>query len=170
MKKFLVLTAVIGLCLASSSTAQLRSGAVGLGASFAGSSPMAHVEIAASNNLGIMLMLGYSSTSVDNPDPIADPDATSTLSLGALGRYFLRSGDVSPYIGVEVMYMTPDENDKTISFSLLFGAQAEITKNVGIFSHVGFGMDMNTKTVSDKDFKTTTMGIGTAAVGAIFYF
>ncbi|MBL0176868.1 MAG: hypothetical protein IPP94_16665 [Ignavibacteria bacterium] len=129
---------------------------------------------AASNNLDFALLVGFMSHSVDNPDPTPDPDAVTSMSFGLGLRYFLHAGDVAPYLGAMVNYASPNEDDKTIGFSVVLGGQAWVVKNFGVFSHVGFGVDMRTVTTTvgtvSADTKHTTLGLFTAAVGACFYF
>lgn len=173
MKKILIVAA-FGLLTIASANAQLKGGSFGIGASFAGGNDAAQLMYAASNNLDFALLVGFMSHSVDNPDPTPDPDAVTSMSFGLGLRYFLHAGDVAPYLGAMVNYASPNEDDKTIGFSVVLGGQAWVVKNFGVFSHVGFGVDMRTVTTTvgtvSADTKHTTLGLFTAAVGACFYF
>jgi hypothetical protein len=173
MKKILIVAA-FGLLSLASANAQLKGGSFGIGASFAGGNNAAQFMYAASNNLDFALLVGVTSTSVDMPDPMPDPDAVTALNFGLGLRYFLYPGDVAPYLGAMVNYSSPNEDDKTFGFSIVLGGQAWVVKNLGVFSHVGFGVDMRTVTTTtgtvSSDTKTTQLGLFTAAVGACFYF
>ena len=177
MKKILMIAA-FGLLSIASANAQLKGGSFGIGASFSHASEAAQLMYAASSNLDFMLMLGYTSTSVDNPEPLQDPESVSAMTFGLGLRYFLRDGDVSPYLGALVTYSSPVKDDKIIGINAVFGGQAFVTKNVGIYSHIGLGIGMETETITttgtggpvSADKKTTVITLFTAAVGAAFYF
>ncbi len=131
--------------------------------------------------------IGYVSvsTSIDaagakNPDPI------STISFSAGGRYFLRTGDVQPYVGGGLSFTSLPSttiNSKEVSASLLsfigfVGAQGFIntSRTVALFIQMGFGYNSASGNVTDpitfvqSEGSTSSFNFGGSAVGATVYF
>jgi len=173
MKRMFVIGAALMLFVAAQSSAQLPGGSFGISASYAGESSRASFLYAVTPQIDLHFGLGFSSTSVNNPDPMPDPDSQSAMSIHAGLRYFLRGGDVAPYLGGLVEYSSPEEDHTIIGIQGVFGAQAMVRKKLGLFAHVGIGFGSATTkyTVgSDSGDRTiTTIGLFTAAVGAAFY-
>jgi hypothetical protein len=181
MKKVTLLVLIGAFAFAGRAIAQEDTW--GIIASFSGDNSNAFIDCAVSQNLEIAVGLGLESVSYSYPSGVTAPDSKTSLGIEAGVRYFLKHADVSPYIGGLVMY-TKSPDDKTgttttknsaIAIQGIFGGQAMVSKNVGIFGHIGVTFNMATTTVepqggSSQDFKTNTLSLFTSAVGAVFYF
>lgn len=182
MKKLFLLASVITLVAVMPASAQLTSGDFGIAASFSQDYQLASILYSISPKLDIALGFGITSVSIDYPEPTPDPDSQTTMAIAAGLRYFLKEGDVSPYLGAMVSYMKPpDEENATgktettnIGIQVVLGGQAWLTKKVAVFSHFGVSYDMQSQTYtpitgSSSDSGTNTLSLFTAAVGAAFY-
>ncbi|MDH7515175.1 MAG: hypothetical protein QHI48_04790 [Bacteroidota bacterium] len=170
MKKALFLVGAFIIAASLTANAQLPGGAFGLTASYAGEGTDVSLLYVLSPAMDLHFGLGFSSTSIDNPDPTPDPDATTTMSVHASLRYFLKHGDVAPYIGGALSYASPEKDHSAIGLQAVFGGQAMLLKNFGVYAHSGLGVSMSTVKITGGDRKTTWLGLFTGAVGAAFYF
>lgn len=129
------------------------------------------------------LGLGYLSVT-----PGEGADAQSTLSIGAGGKYFLKRGDVQPYLNLGFSFTqipTIENETSKVSGNMVtvlgaFGVQSFINQanTVAFFVQMGFGYNMGSvetvnsfggqSSTTTSDFKT--LNLGGSAIGMIIYF
>lgn len=133
--------------------------------------------------LQLDLGLGYMSVSQGE-----GTDAQNTLSIGTAGKYFLKKGDVQPYLNLGFSFTqipTIENTTSKISGNMVtilgaFGVQSFINQanSVALFVQMGFGYNMgsvetvntvgNQNTTSSTDF--STLNLGGSAIGLSIYF
>ncbi|PKL79679.1 MAG: hypothetical protein CVV25_07355 [Ignavibacteriae bacterium HGW-Ignavibacteriae-4] len=149
------------------------------------------ISTAASSSFNIRLSdmfqldlgLGYMSVSQGE-----GTDAQNTLSFGAGGKYFLKRGDVQPYVNLGFSFTqipTIENGTSKVSGNMItvlgaFGVQSFINQanTVALFVQMGFGYNMGSvetantiagqTTTSTSDF--STMNLGGSAIGMSIYF
>ena len=129
------------------------------------------------------LGLGYLSVT-----PGEGADAQSTLSIGAGGKYFLKRGDVQPYLNLGFSFTqipTIENGTSKVSGNMVtilgaFGVQSFVNQanTIGFFVQMGFGYNMGSvetvnsfggqSSTTTSDFKT--LNLGGSAIGMIIYF
>ena len=187
MKKAFLILFLFGMT-AATAYSQLSTGSIGIGASFATEDTKANIHYCMSNNLELLIGLGYQSASISSDQAgYKAPDAQSIFSILGGVRFFLNKGkDVSPYVAGTLSYSSgPTTKDASYDLSksdfqlaAVFGAQYNLAKNFGIYAHLGIMYDVASSTYKaptgqswpDYTAKVSTMVLGTSAIGAVFYF
>lgn len=149
------------------------------------------ISTAASSSFNIRLSdmfqldlgLGYMSVSQGE-----GTDALNTISFGAGGKYFLKRGDVQPYVNLGFSFTqipTVENATSKVSGNMVtvlgaFGVQSFINQanTVALFVQMGFGYNMGSvETVSTFGTQSTTMtsdfstmNLGGSAIGMSIYF
>jgi hypothetical protein len=198
ISKGLLIAVIITLSLTLTSNAQFRQGAWGLNAGIAlpagitqsvavpsGSLSNVVFTPTASANLVYLLSqsfalqfgVGFLSAGV-SPQEGPAPDAVTTLSLTAGGKYYMGHGDVMTYLGAGFSYtnlpkITSGNDEITNSLIMIygcFGAEGFLnsSKTVSVFIQMGLGYNM--LSFSTQFSNQNTLNLGGSAVGANIYF
>lgn len=198
ISKGLILVAIITLSLTLGANAQFKQGAWGLSAGIAlpagvtqsvavpgGSftnvsfSPTASANLVYlfSQSFALQFGVGFLSAGV-SPQSGPAPDAVTTLSLTAGGKYYMSHGDVMPYLSAGFSYtnlpkITSGSTEVTNSLIMVygcFGAEGFLnsSKTVSIFIQMGLGYNM--LSFSEMFSNLNTLNLGGSAVGANIYF
>ncbi|OGU13256.1 MAG: hypothetical protein A2X61_03700 [Ignavibacteria bacterium GWB2_35_12] len=194
----IIIAIIITLSLTLASNAQFGSGAWGLNAGIAlpagitqsvalPSGSLSNVTFAptASANLvylfsqsfALQFGVGYLSVG-QTPQSGPSPDAVTTLSFTAGGKYYLRHGDVMTYLGAGFSFtnlpkFTSGNDEVTNSLIMIFacfGAEGFLnsSKTLSVFIQMGFGYNMLSYSAAMSN--QNTLNLGGSAVGANIYF
>lgn len=190
----IIIAAIITLSLTLGANAQFGSGAWGLNAGIAlpagvtqsiglpsGSLSNVTFTPGASANLVYLMSqsfalqfgIGFQNASTTVPSGQTAPDALSTMSLTAGGRYYLNHGDVMTYLGAGFSYTNLPEivsvTGSLITIYGCFGAEGFLnsTKTVSIYIQMGVGYNMFSQS---SDNGNNILNLGGSAVGANVYF
>lgn len=101
----------------------------------------------------------HGATTVSTPAGDVDGDDNYTaLSLGIGFDYYLGTPFVPTSIGGQIVYNSFGEDDSMIEFNIIFGAHAELVKNVVLTGNVG--LDINYIMGKEGDSDTSRLDFG----------
>lgn len=130
-----------------------------------------------SQSFALQFGVGFLSTSQTPPTGTA-PDALTTISFTAGGKYFLSKGDVMPYLAAGFSYtnlpkFTSGTTEITSSLVMIYGCFGgegflNANKTVSVFIQMGLGYNM--LSFSSLMNGQNTLNFGGSAVGANVYF
>lgn len=198
ISKGIIMTVIITLILTLGANAQFKSGAWGLNAGIAlpagvtqsvavpgGSFTYVSFTPTASANLVYLLSqsfalqfgVGFLSAGQTPPTGTA-PDAVTTISLTAGGKYYQSHGDVMTYLGAGFSYtilpkITSGNTEVTNSLIMIFGcfgAEGFLNANKSVSVFIQMGLGYNMLSFSEMFNNQNTLNLGGSAVGANIYF
>ncbi|TAL68168.1 MAG: hypothetical protein EPN82_12290 [Bacteroidetes bacterium] len=130
-----------------------------------------------SQSFALQFGVGFLSAGQTPPSGPA-PDALTTLSLTASGKYYMGHGDVMTYLGAGFSYtnlpkFTLGNTKITSSLVMIFGCFGaegflNANKSVSLFIQMGFGYNM--LSFSSLSNNQNTFNLGGSAAGANIYF
>ncbi|GAB5465712.1 MAG: hypothetical protein Kapaf2KO_11480 [Candidatus Kapaibacteriales bacterium] len=164
----LFILAISMVIISNDAKAQLPEGQVGIGANFESGLSTAGVFYAFTQQVDLGINFGYHATTVGD-------NTSSGVAIGAGGRYFLADNAIDPFVTLGFNYFNSEVEGTVTPMTFArdgfrisggFGAQAQLVKNLFLFSSVG--LTYNILDIDGGD--GSIFNFGSFGVGALYYF